>query len=92
MLGISRLGDSTITGGKILQASPNVLANGRPVGLLFSPVTPHPPAPKIAIHGVGKVTVGSPTVFCNGVPVLRMSSALSCGCTVIQGSLTVRVP
>jgi uncharacterized Zn-binding protein involved in type VI secretion len=92
MFGISRLGDSTITGGKVIQGSPTVFANGRPVGLLFNLVTPHPPAPKEFRHTIGQVRVGSPNVFCNGLPVLRVGSLVSCGCTIITGSFNVFVP
>jgi uncharacterized Zn-binding protein involved in type VI secretion len=92
MPGISRFGDSTITGGKILTGSPNVFANGKPVGLFMSPVTPHPPAPKKTPHKIGKVKGVSKNVLCNGVPVLKMGSAVTCGCTIVQGSLSVYVP
>lgn len=92
MRGISRFSDINTMGGRILKASLNVLASNKPVGLLMSPVTPHPPAPKSSRHIAAKVVTGSPTVLCNGMPVLRMGSTCTCGHQIITGSPTVLVP
>jgi uncharacterized Zn-binding protein involved in type VI secretion len=92
MKGISRLGDINTTGGKILKFSPNVNASNKPVGLLTSLVTSHFPAPKDPRHIAAKVITGSPSVFCNGLPVLRVGSFCTCGHRIIQGSLSVFVP
>lgn len=89
---LSRQGDINTTGGRILSGSSTVFANGRPVGLLMSLVTPHVPGPKDKKHIAARVVTGSPTVFCEGKPVLRTGSSCSCGHKIVQGSLNVLVP
>lgn len=84
MLPLSRIGDINTTGGKIMRGAATVFANGIPVGLHVSPITPH--APFTPPHKVAVTTNGSPTVFCEGAPVLRVTSGNSCGHFIIQGS------
>lgn len=88
---LSRVGDTTITGGRIITGAPTVLANGRPVGVLMSLVSPHAPAPKEKRHVCAKVITGSSNVFVEGKPVLRTGSFCTCGHTIIQGSLNIIV-
>jgi len=47
---------------------------------------PHPP------HDAATTTSGSPTVFAEGVPVLRVGSGNSCGHSIVEGSGDVFVP
>ena len=91
MAQLSRIGDTTSTGGKILTGSSTVFADGKPVGLLMSAVSPHKPAPKDKRHVAAKVVTGSPNVMCDGKPVLRTGSSCSCGHTIVIGSSTVNV-
>lgn len=93
MSGISRKGDKNQTGGAIMRGAPTVFANGIEVGLHVSQITshapwgkPHPP------HEAATTTQGSPTVFAEGDPVLRIGSGNSCGHSIVEGSGDVFVP
>lgn len=86
---LSRKGDTTVAGGKILRGSSTVFANGQPVGLHVSDISSHPNGAK---HKASKTSQGSPTVFADGVPVLRVGSSTTCGHAVNQGSDNVFVP
>jgi uncharacterized Zn-binding protein involved in type VI secretion len=93
MPAISRVGDQNQVGGAIKRGADSVYANGIRVGLHVSGITshapwgkPHPP------HEAATTTEGSPTVFCEGVPVLRVGSGNSCGHSINQGSPDVFVP
>ena len=86
---LSRKGDENAAGGKIVRGAGTVFANGIPVGLHVSDITPHPKDDK---HKKAKTTEGSPTVFAEGVPVLRVGSGNNCGHSITQGSDNVFVP
>lgn len=88
MFPLSRIGDANEAGGKIIRGSTSVFANGIPVGLHVSPITPHPSGPR---HRVAVTTFGSPNVYCEGMPVLRVTSGNSCGHVIIQGSRNILV-
>ena len=45
MAKLSRKGDKNTTGGKILKGSETVFAEGKPVGLHVSEISPHNPKP-----------------------------------------------
>lgn len=93
MAKLSRRGDANQTGGKILRGAGTVFCNGIAVGLHVSTIsahapfgTPHPP------HRAPSTTQGSPTVFCEGAPVLRVGSGNTCGHSIVQGSDNTFVP
>lgn len=86
---LSRLGDTNTKGGKILKGAKTVFANGVPVGLHTSSITPHPGGGK---HKTAKTTSGSPTVFVEGQPVLREGSGCTCGDPINKGSPNIFVP
>lgn len=93
MSALSRKGDKNQEGGAIIRGAGTVMANGISVGLHVSQMTshspwgdPHPP------HEAASTTSGSPTVFAEGVPVLRVGSGNSCGHSIIQGSPNIEVP
>jgi uncharacterized Zn-binding protein involved in type VI secretion len=90
MAGVSRLGDINTTGGKILRGAKSVFINGLPAGLNVSPITPHKPFN--GPHKASSTVTGSPTVFCENAPVLRVGSITTCGHPIIQGSLNVFCP
>lgn len=92
MAALSRKGDKNAAGGKIVRGASTVVCNGIPVGLHVSPITPHSPKPRRQPHKAATTTNGSPTVFCEGVPVLRVGSGNSCGHKIVQGSPNVNVP
>jgi uncharacterized Zn-binding protein involved in type VI secretion len=86
---LSRKGDQNAVGGKIVRGAGTVFANGIAVGLHVSDITKHPGGGK---HNAAKTTEGSPTVFAEGVAVLRIGSATDCGHPITQGSDNVFVP
>jgi uncharacterized Zn-binding protein involved in type VI secretion len=90
---LSRVGDTNQVGGAIIRGAESVFANGIKVGLHVSDMTPHAPWGKPhPPHRAAVTTTGSPSVFCEGVPVLRVTSGNSCGHSIIQGSEDVFVP
>ena len=96
MAKLSRKGDQNDAGGKIKRGSETVFANSIPVGLHVSEITPHKPFSPKKKHKpqkAAKTTEGSPTVFADGVPVLRVGSGNDCKTHKIsQGSPDVFVP
>jgi len=94
MPNLSRLGDTNNTGGQIMRGAKTVFCNGIAVGLHVSQITSHSPRRKWSgkKHRSAKTTEGSPTVFCEGVPVLRVGSGNTCGHTIVKGSPNVFCP
>ena len=88
MAKLSRKGDQDSGGGKIVRGAGTVFANGIAVGLHVSGITSHGTGP----HASATTTEGSPTVFAEGVAVLRIGSGNSCGHPISQGSDNVFVP
>lgn len=88
MAQLSRKGDQNQAGGKIVRGASTVFANGIEVGLNVSDITPHGKGK----HKKAKTTEGSPTVFAEGVAVLRVGSGNDCGHKITQGSPDVFVP
>lgn len=89
MAKLSRKGDANSVGGKIIRGAGTVFANGIAVGLHVSDITKHPGGGK---HNAAKTTEGSPTVFAEGVAVLRVGSGNTCGHSITEGSPDVFVP
>ena len=92
MAKLSRKGDQNDAGGKIKRGASTVFANGKPVGLHVSEITPHKPKPDKMPHKAAKTTEGSPTVFAEGVAVLRVGSGNDCGHKIKDGSPDVFCP
>lgn len=88
MPNLSRKGDANQAGGKIIRGAATVFANGIPVGLHVSPITPHGPG----IHAGAVTTTASPTVFTEGCQTLRITSGNNCGHSIIEGSPNVFCP
>jgi uncharacterized Zn-binding protein involved in type VI secretion len=88
MAKLSRKGDANAAGGKIIRGASTVFANGIEVGLHVSDITPHGKDK----HKAAKTTEGSPTVFAEGVAVLRVGSGNDCGHSITEGSPDVFVP
>lgn len=88
---LSRKGDKNTTGGKIMRGASTVFANNKQVGLHQSGITPHDPRSK-SPHKTAKTTEGSPTVFAENCPVLRVGSSNTCGHKIVEGSDNVFVP
>ena len=90
---LSRKGDQNQTGGAIMRGAATVIANGIPVGLHVSQITPHAPwGIPHPPHDAATTTSGSPTVFAEGSPVLKVGSGNSCGHSIVQGSPNINVP
>jgi uncharacterized Zn-binding protein involved in type VI secretion len=85
---LSRKGDQDSGGGRIIRGAGTVFANGIPVGLHVSDITSHGIGP----HASAKTTEGSPTVFVENCPVLRVGSGNTCGHPISQGSPDIFVP
>jgi uncharacterized Zn-binding protein involved in type VI secretion len=95
MAKLSRVGDANQEGGKIIRGAGTVFANGIKVGLHVSTLTEHAPwrsRKRHIPHKAATTTEGSPTVFCEGVPVLRVGSGNTCGHSIVEGSPDVFVP
>jgi uncharacterized Zn-binding protein involved in type VI secretion len=90
---LSRIGDVNQNGGAIVRGAGTVICNGIPVGLHVSPITPHPPSSRRdRSHLNASTTDGSPTVFAEGCPVLRVTSGNTCGHSIVVGSPNVFCP
>lgn len=86
MPGLSRLNDTNQEGGKILRGADTVFCNGIAVGLHVSKISSHHKK-----HKAAATTNGSPTVFAEGSPVLRIGSGNNCGHKIVTGSSDVFV-
>ena len=93
MAGLSRQGDQNEVGGAIIRGASTVFCNGMPVGLHTSQITSHAPWGKPhRPHEAATTTSGSDTIMCEGSPVLKVGSGLTCGHSIVQGSSDVNVP
>lgn len=92
MAKLSRKGDKNTTGGQIVRGAGTVFANGIPVGLHTSKITPHSPKPNKKPHNDASTTEGSPTVFAENCAVLRVGSGNTCGHKIVEGSDNVFCP
>jgi uncharacterized Zn-binding protein involved in type VI secretion len=93
MAQLSRFGDTNEPGGAIMRGASTVFANNIAVGLHVSQISPHSPWGKPnPPHSVAMTTEGSPTVFAEECPVLRVGSGNTCGHSIIQGSPDVFCP
>lgn len=93
MAALSRVGDTNQPGGAIMRGAGTVFANGIKVGLHVSQITPHAPFGRPhPPHNAAKTTEGSPSVFAEGSPVLRVGSGNTCGHSIVQGSPDVFCP
>ncbi len=93
MANLSRMGDANEPGGQIMRGAETVFANGIKVGLHVSQLSPHAPWGKPhPPHDAARTTDGSPTVFAEGSPVLRVGSGNTCGHRIVQGSPDVFCP
>lgn len=88
MAKLSRKGDANAKGGKIIRGANTVFANGIAVGLHTSDITNHGKDK----HKSAQTTEGSPTVFAENMPVLRIGSGNTCGDNITEGSPDVFCP
>jgi uncharacterized Zn-binding protein involved in type VI secretion len=90
MAKVSRLSDTNQEGGRILRGAKTVYVNGIAIGLHVSRISGH--GEDEHDENAAYTTEGSPTVFAEGVPVLRVGSGNSCGHRIAKGSEDVFVP
>jgi uncharacterized Zn-binding protein involved in type VI secretion len=55
--------------------------DGLTVSVVGDLIAPHGPSP----HDAGVIIQGSPDTFINGIPLVHIGDATSCGCTVLLG-------
>jgi uncharacterized Zn-binding protein involved in type VI secretion len=89
MAKLSRVGDTNLFGGRIIKGAATVIANGKQVGLHPSLITTHFPFKKL--HLLAFTIGGSPTVFAEGKPILKVGSGAICGHSIVIGSPNVFV-
>lgn len=89
--GVQRVGDANAGGGLIMTGDPTVLVNGRPIAVIGSPVSPHPPCPKPGTHCHAYTQASQFSVLVNGKPVSIAGSIDTCGHPRGVGSLDVIV-
>ena len=90
MAKVSRLGDTNQEGGRILRGAKTVYVNGIPIGLHVSRISGH--GEDDHSDNAAYTTDASPTVYAEGVAVLRVGSGNSCGHRIVKGSEDVFVP
>jgi len=73
---IAHLGDRISHGGQIVEASEDVVTEGRGVARVGDTV-------RCMLHGTVRITTGDETVLANGRPVAFHGSRCSCGASVI---------
>jgi len=80
---VARLGDRISHGGEIIEASPDVRANGKRVARLGDRVF-------CVRHGTQTITGASNKVRANSKRVARVGDRVSCGATITTGARDVR--
>ena len=75
MPGISRDAGTDVAGGAIIQGSPNVFANNKPVARVGDAVAGHGRGP----HAGPVMAAGSGNVFTNNIPTCRAGDPATCG-------------
>ena len=93
MSGVQRVGDANLGGGVILLGEPTVLVNFRPIAVVSSPVSPHPPCgipyPEPAMHCEAVTTTRMPKILANLVPITTSGTVDTCGHVRLLGSTNV---
>jgi uncharacterized Zn-binding protein involved in type VI secretion len=84
MPGAARLGDTISHGGSIIEASDNVLTNGRGSARVGDKVWCNR-------HNLRTIVTGSGSVLVNGRGFARIGDSISCGATIVTGSSDVIV-
>lgn len=75
MPGIARDAGADSAGGAIIQGSPNVFANNRPVARVGDAVAGHGRGP----HSGPRMAAGSGNVLTNNIPTCRAGDPATCG-------------
>jgi len=75
MPGVARDAGRDIAGGPIIQGSPNVFVNNKPVARVGDRVAPHGDPP----HSSPVMATGSPNVFTNNIKTCKAGDIATCG-------------
>ena len=75
MPGISRDAGQDAAGGAIIQGSPNVFANNKPVARIGDAVAGH----GVGLHAAPVMATGSDNVITNNIPTCRAGDIANCG-------------
>lgn len=76
---VARVGDTGSHGGAIIDGSPNIRANDRPLALVGSTYN-------CPIHGPNPIVTGAQSVFGNDFLVAHVGSKTACGAEITSGS------
>ena len=76
MPGIARDSGQDVAGGVIIEGSPNVFANNKPVARIGDKVQGHPPG---GVHAAPVMAEGSLNVITNFIPTCRAGDQATCG-------------
>ena len=76
---VARVGDTGSHGGSIIDGSPIIRANNRPIALVGSIYN-------CPVHGPNPIVTGAPYVFGNDVLVAHVGSKTACGAEITSGS------
>ena len=89
--GVVRVGDANTGGGLVTVGDPTVLVNGRPIAIISSPVSPHPPCGGKGgqQHCIARTQLQAGTILVNGKPIATWPSVDTCLHPRITGSLNV---
>lgn len=77
MFGVIRIGDTTSSGGRVLQGSSGVIFQGKEVSCLGDSVT-------CPDHGMTSVAEGDEEAKINGKPIALHGHRCGCGCSLIS--------
>jgi uncharacterized Zn-binding protein involved in type VI secretion len=88
---VCRVGDVNTGGGVILTGDPTVLIGGRPVAVIGSKVSPHPPCGKPGgqLHCSATTQLLPGTVLVGGKPIATAPSVDTCSHPRLTGAVTV---
>ena len=81
---VARVGDTSSHGGSIIDGSPSVRGNNRPIALVGSTYN-------CQVHGPNPIVTGAPYIFGNDVLVAHVGSKTACGAEITSGSPDVFV-
>ena len=81
---VARVGDTGSHGGSIIDGSPSVRGNNRPIALVGSTYN-------CPVHGPNPIVTGAPYIFGNDVLVAHVGSKTACGAEITSGSPDVFV-
>ena len=76
---VARVGDTGSHGGTIINGSPTIRANNRPIALVGSTYS-------CPVHGPNPIVTGAQSVFGNDFLVAHVGSKTACGAEITSGS------